>query len=44
MNSRSISINGNIVNKDITALDLNYNQLTHLPIEIGQLTQLTDLR
>ena len=43
MNSRSISINGNIVNKDITALDLNYNQLIKLPVEIRQLTNLTIL-
>jgi Leucine-rich repeat (LRR) protein len=38
-----ISINGKMVNKDIKYLDLSYNNLTHLPVEIGQLTQLTRL-
>ena len=38
-----ITINGKKVNKDITTLDLSYNQLTQLPVEIGQLTQLTEL-
>ena len=36
-----ISINGKMINKDIKHLDLSYNNLTQLPIEIGQLTQLT---
>ena len=38
-----ISINGKMINKDIKHLDLSYNNLTQLPIEIGQLTQLTNL-
>ena len=38
-----ISINGKKVNKDITNLNLSYNNLTQLPVEIGQLTQLTIL-
>jgi len=38
-----IKINGKMVNKDIKELDLTYYQLTHIPIEIGQLTQLTRL-
>ena len=38
-----IKINGKMVNKDIKELDLSCNQLTHLPVEIGQLTQLTEL-
>jgi len=39
-----ISINGRKFNKDITNLNLSYNNLTHLPVEIGQLTQLTTLK
>ena len=35
-----ISINGKKVNKDIKNLNLSYNNLTQLPIEIGQLTQM----
>ena len=38
-----IKINGKMVNKDITELDLSNNQLTHLPKEIGQLSQLNTL-
>ena len=38
-----ITINGKKVNKDITNLNLSYNNLTQLPVEIGQLTQLTIL-
>ena len=38
-----ISINGKMVNKDIKHLDLSYNNLTQLPVEICQLTQLTKL-
>ena len=38
-----ISINGKKVNKDIKNLNLSNNKLTHLPVEIGQLTQLTEL-
>ena len=38
-----ISINGKMINKDIKELDLSYNNLTQLPVEIGQLTQLTIL-
>ncbi len=38
-----ISINGKIVNKDIKILILSYNNLTQLPVEIWQLTQLTTL-
>jgi hypothetical protein len=38
-----IKINGKSFNKDIKELDLSYNQLTQLPSEIGQLTQLTRL-
>ena len=38
-----ISINGKIVNKDITNLNLSYNNLTQLPVDIGQLTQITAL-
>jgi len=37
-----IKINEKIVNKDIKELDLSNNQLTHLPVEIGQLTQLSE--
>ena len=36
-----ISINGKKVNKDITNLNLSYNNLTQLPVDIGQLTQIT---
>uniref|UniRef100_A0A6C0HNB1 Leucine-rich repeat domain-containing protein n=1 Tax=viral metagenome TaxID=1070528 RepID=A0A6C0HNB1_9ZZZZ len=35
-----ISINGKMVNKDITELNLSYKKLTQLPVEIWQLTQL----
>ena len=38
-----IKINGKMVNKDIKELSLYKNQLTHIPVEIGQLTQLTEL-
>jgi len=38
-----ISINGKMVNKDIKHLDLAYNNLTKLSVEIGQLTRLTTL-
>jgi len=38
-----ISINGKKVNKDIKHLNLDYNNLTHLPVEIRHLTQLTTL-
>ena len=38
-----IKINCKNVNKDIKELDLSKNNLTHLPVEIGQLTQLTKL-
>ena len=38
-----IKINGKSFNKDIKELDLYNNQLTQLPSEIGQLTQLTEL-
>jgi len=38
-----ISINGKRVNKDITELNLSYDQLAQLPSEIGHLTQLTIL-
>jgi Leucine-rich repeat (LRR) protein len=38
-----ISINGKKVNTDIRHLNLSYNNLTQLPVEIGQLTQLTTL-
>ena len=38
-----ITINGKKVNKDITSLDLFDNNITKLPVEIGQLTQLTEL-
>ena len=38
-----IKINGKMMNKDIKELYLFNNQLTHLPVEIGQLTQLTKL-
>jgi Leucine-rich repeat (LRR) protein len=38
-----ISINGKMVNKDIKILNLSNNNITQLPVEIGQLTQLTEL-
>ena len=38
-----ISINGKKVNKDIKKLDLTYNNITQLPIEIVQLTRITTL-
>ncbi len=38
-----ISISGKMVNKYIKELNLSYNDLTHLPVEIGHLTQLTEL-
>ena len=38
-----ISINGKKVNKDIKILNLSYNNLTQLPVEIRHLTQLTTL-
>ena len=39
-----ISINGKMVNKDIKNLNLSFNNnLTQLPVEIGQLTHLTEL-
>ena len=38
-----ISINGKKVNKDIKNLNLSNNNITQLPVEIGQLTQLTTL-
>ena len=38
-----ISINGKMVNKDITNLNLSNNKLTQMPVEIGQLIQLTTL-
>ena len=38
-----ITINGKIVSKDITILNLANNKLTQLPVEIGQLTQLITL-
>ena len=38
-----ITINGKKVNKDIKNLNLTYNNLTQLPVEIGHLTQLTRL-
>ncbi len=38
-----ISINGKKVNKDIKHLDLPYNNLTELSVEICQITQLTTL-
>ena len=38
-----ISINGKMINKDIQHLDLSYNNLSQIPVEIGQLTQLTTL-
>jgi len=38
-----ISINGKMVNKYKKELILSYNNLTNLPVEIGQLTQLTTL-
>ena len=38
-----ITINGKKVNKDITNLNLHNNKLTQLPVEIGQLSQLTVL-
>ena len=38
-----ITINGKMVHKDIKKLDLSYKNLTQLPVEIGQLTQLTEL-
>ena len=38
-----ISINGRKFNKDIKKLNLSYTNLTQLPVEIGQLTQLTKL-
>ena len=38
-----ISINGKMVNNDIEKINLSFNDLTHLPVEIGQLTQLTTL-
>ena len=38
-----ITINGKQYNDDITTLNLDYNELTELPKEIGNLTQLTHL-
>jgi len=38
-----ISINGKKVNTDIRHLNLDYYNLTHLPVEIRHLTQLTTL-
>jgi Leucine-rich repeat (LRR) protein len=38
-----MSINGNMVNKDIQLLNLSNNNLSQLPVEIGQLIQLTIL-
>ena len=38
-----ISINGRKFNKDIKILNLSFSILTHLPVEIGQLAQLTTL-
>ena len=38
-----IKINGKQFDKDIKELHLSHNQLTQLPSEIGQLTQLTYL-
>ena len=40
---KMIKINGRIFNTDIKELDLSCNQLTQLPKEIGQLTQLINL-
>ena len=38
-----ITINGKKVNKDIDEVNLSYNKLTQLPVDIGQLTRLTTL-
>jgi Leucine-rich repeat (LRR) protein len=38
-----IKINGRLYNKNIERLDLSYNELTHIPSEIEQLTRLTYL-
>ena len=38
-----ISINGKIVNKDIKNINLSFNNLTHLPVDIWHLTQLIRL-
>ena len=38
-----IIIKGKMMNKDIKELELSGNNLTHLPVEIGQLAYLTKL-